>query len=178
MSAVAVGHPAPDFELMTAAGTRFRLSAQRGRPVVLYFYPEDETEGCTVENLEFTALMPEFQRLGVTVVGISPDTVEKHCKFWDKHDLGTTLVADPGREAIGAYGLWRRKKLFGHEYDGLVRTTFLIDAAGRIARVWPVTRIRGHAAQVLAAARALIDGEATAGGRRPARRTSPQAARR
>lgn len=158
MSPLAEGRLAPDFELMTAAGAPFRLSAHRGNPVVLYFYPEDETEGCTIENLEFTALIPDFERLGVKVVGISPDTVERHCRFRDRHGLGATLVADPGREAIGAYGLWRRKKLFGLEYDGLVRTTLLIDAAGRIARIWPVTRIKGHAAAVLEAARTLAAG--------------------
>lgn len=166
MSPLAAGRLAPDFELMTASGDLFRLSAQRGKPVVLYFYPEDETEGCTIENLEFTALVPEFERLGVTVVGISPDTVEKHCKFQDKHALRATLVADPERRAIGAYGLWRRKKLFGREYDGLVRTTVLIDAEGRIAHIWPVTRIKGHAAAVLEAARELAGGPMQAGGRK------------
>ena len=158
MAALSAGSLAPDFELVTDARKPFLLSQARGKPVVLFFYPEDETEGCTIENLEFTAQMPAFRRLGVKVIGISPDTVEKHCKFRDKHALRATLVADPERQAITAYGVWGPKKLFGHNYDGLIRTTFLIDADGRIARVWPVTRIKGHAEAVLEAARTLVKG--------------------
>lgn len=155
MTTIAVGDEAPDFELETDARETFRLSAQKGRPVVLFFYPEDDTEGCTIENLEFTQLKPEFDRLGVQLLGISPDTVEKHCAFRDKYELKVPLAADPDRKVIEAYGLWQRKKMFGNEYDGLVRTTFLIDAKGRIAGVWPVTRIKGHAAAALEAAREL-----------------------
>lgn len=155
MSTIATGDTAPDFELPTAAGTAFRLSSRRGRPVVLFFYPEDGTEGCTIENLEFSQLMPEFEALGVDVVGISPDTVEKHCRFRDKHGLGATLASDPGRDVIQAYGVWGRKKLYGREFDGLIRTTYLIDGAGKVAAVWVVRRIKGHAAAVLEAARAL-----------------------
>jgi peroxiredoxin Q/BCP len=156
MAALSAGTMAPDFELMTDALRPFRLSQVRGKPVVIFFYPEDETEGCTIENLEFTAQMPAFRRMGVKVLGISPDTVEKHCRFRDKHTLKATLAADPDRRAIEAYGVWGPKKLFGHNYDGLIRTTFLIDADGKIARVWPVTRIKGHAEAVLEATRALV----------------------
>lgn len=123
--------------------------------MVLFFYPEDGTEGCTIENLEFTLLAPAFIAAGTTVVGISPDTVEKHCQFRDRHALATTLVSDPGLKAIRAYGAWGPKKMFGHEYDGVIRTTFLIDATGRIAHIWKVTRIKGHAQTVLDATRAL-----------------------
>lgn len=156
MATIEVGSRAPDFALPTDDGSTFRLSEHRGRPVVLFFYPEDETEGCTIENLEFTSLAPEFARLGVTLVGISPDTVEKHCRFRDKHRLGARLAADPKLKVIKPYGLWQRKKLFGHEYDGLVRTTFLIDAKGCFAAIWKVTRIKGHAAIVLEATRELM----------------------
>ncbi len=164
MTTIAVGDRAPDFDLETDARENFRLSAHRGRPVVLFFYPEDDTEGCTIENLEFTQLKPEFDELGVQVLGISPDTVEKHCDFRDKYGLKVPLAADPDRKVIEAYGLWQRKKTFGNEYDGLVRTTVLIDAEGRIAGVWPVTRIKGHAAAALEAARALSSDGGAAGG--------------
>jgi thioredoxin-dependent peroxiredoxin len=143
MADIEVGRKAPDFALTTDASQTFRLSEHRGRPVVLFFYPENDTEGCTVENLEFSEHMPEFDRLGVSVVGISPDTVEKHCRFRDKYGLRATLAADPDRKVIRAYAIWGRKKLFGHEYDGVIRTTFLIGPDGKIARIWPVTRIRG-----------------------------------
>lgn len=153
MPVPSVGSMAPDFELPTADGTRFRLSAQRGHPVVLYFYPQDDTEGCTIENIAFSELRPEFEKLGVVVVGISPDTVDQHCAFRDKYRLGVILAADPTRQVVEAYGLWQQKKTFGREYVGLVRTSFLIDADGRISRIWEVRRVKGHAEEVLEAAR-------------------------
>jgi peroxiredoxin Q/BCP len=122
---------------------------------VLYFYAEDDTEGCTIENQAFSALLPEFARLGVTVVGISEDSIARHCRFRDKYGIATLLVADPGHEAIEAYGVWGPKVTFGHHFIGLIRSTFLIDAQGRIAEEWRVTRIKGHAEKVLEAARAL-----------------------
>ena len=156
MGSVAVARKAPDLELMTDANELFRLSAQRGHPVVLFFYPEDDTEGCTIENIEFTQRMPEFDRLGVKVVGISPDSVEKHCKFRDKHNLKALLAADVDRKVIHAYSVWGPKKLFGRAYDGVLRTTFLIGQDGKIANIWPVSRIKGHAEAALQAARALV----------------------
>ena len=155
MTHLSAGDMAPDFELPTDAGTTFRLSAHRGQPVVLFFYPEDNTEGCTIENIEFTCLSPDFERAGVAVLGISPDSVDRHCRFRDKHRLAIPLGADEQREAIDAYGVWGPKKLYGREFDGLIRSTFLIDPEGRIAQTWRVTRIKGHAAKVLDAARAL-----------------------
>lgn len=152
----AVGRKAPDFELQTAALVPFRLSDQKGHPVVLFFYPEDDTEGCTIENLEFTDEMPAFAALGVSVVGISPDTVEKHCRFRDKYRLQATLAADPTLKVTKRYGVWGPKKLFGRDYDGVIRTTFLIGADGKVKQVWKVTRIKGHAESVLAAARELV----------------------
>lgn len=156
MTSIAVGDIAPDFELETDAGVTFRLSSRRGKPVVLFFYPEDNTEGCTIENLEFTQAMPEFEALGIDIVGISPDTMEKHCRFRDKHGLTAPLAADPHRNVIDAYGVWGRKKLYGREFDGLIRTTFLIDGSGTVAAIWTVRRIKGHAAAVLETARALF----------------------
>jgi peroxiredoxin Q/BCP len=151
-----IGDAAPDFDLDTDKGVRFRLSAQRGSPVVLFFYPEDETDGCTIENIEFTEEMPDFEKLGVRVIGISPDSVEKHCRFRDKHALQVTLASDPEHEAIKAYDVWGPKTLFGHHYDGLIRTTFLVGADGKIAGTWLVTRVKGHAAEVLEATRSLV----------------------
>jgi peroxiredoxin Q/BCP len=151
------GRKAPDFELPAADGSRFRLSAERGHPVVLYFYAEDDTEGCTIENQAFSALLPQFAEIGVRVVGISADSVEKHCRFRDKYGLATTLLADPGHLAIDAYGVWGPKVTFGHHMVGLIRSSFLIDAAGKLAADWHVRRIRGHAEAVLAEARLLVE---------------------
>ena len=151
------GTAAPDFELETDNYERFRLSNHRGSPVVLYFYPQDDTEGCTLENIEFTDLMPEFRKLGVVVVGISPDSVDKHCSFRDKYNLGVVLAADPERKAIEAYGVWQLKKMFGVEFMGVKRVTVLVDAEGKVAEVFHATRIKGHAGKVLAAARALFE---------------------
>ena len=155
MPVPAVGSPAPDFELVTDAYEKFRLSRNLGRPVVLYFYPQDDTEGCTLENIEFTDLMPEFRKLKAAVVGISPDTVEKHCTFRDKYNLGVPLASDPEHAVIDAYGLWQLKKLWGVEYMGVKRATVVIDAAGKVADLLLATRIKGHAVKVLEAVRAL-----------------------
>ena len=151
----ALGAPAPDFELTTDAQETFRLSRHLGRTIVLYFYPQDDTEGCTLENIEFTELMPEFRKLKVVVVGISPDTVEKHCSFRDKYNLGVPLASDPDHAVIDAYGLWQLKKLWGTEYMGVKRATVIVDTEGNLAAVIPATRIKGHAAKVLESVRAM-----------------------
>lgn len=156
MTLVTVGAPAPDFELTTDTYQTFRLSEHRGRPVVIYFYPQDDTEGCTLENIEFTDQMPEFKRLGAVVVGISPDSVEKHCSFRDKYNLGVTLAADPERKAIEAYGVWQLKKMFGVEFMGVKRVTVLVGADGKVAGVFHASRIKGHAEKVLGATRELV----------------------
>ena len=151
----AIGAAAPDFELVTDAREKFRLSRHLGRPVVLYFYPQDHTEGCTLENIEFTALLPEFGRVNAVVVGISPDTVEKHCTFRDKYDLRVPLLSDPDHQVTDTYGLWQLKKMWGVEFMGVKRATVVIDADGRVADVIHATRIKGHAAKVLEAVRGL-----------------------
>jgi peroxiredoxin Q/BCP len=123
--------------------------------VVLYFYPKDDTSGCTAEAKDFTCLLDEFGRAGATVVGVSPDSVESHRKFKSKFDLGVRLVADEEKAAAHAYGVWAEKSLYGRKYMGVDRSTFLIDKAGRIARSWRKVRVPGHAEEVLEAVRAL-----------------------
>lgn len=155
MPVPALGALAPDFELTTDDRETFRLSRHRGRPVVLYFYPQDDTEGCTLENIEFTDLMPDFRELKTVVVGISPDSVDQHCSFRDKYNLGVPLGSDPDHTVIDAYGLWQLKKLWGVEYMGVKRATVVVDADGKVAGVIHATRIKGHAAKVLEAVRAI-----------------------
>lgn len=167
MPVPAIGAPAPDFELTTDAYEKFRLSRHLGRPVVLYFYPQDDTEGCTLENIEFTDLLPEFEKLGAVVVGISPDTVEKHCSFRDKYNLGISLASDPDHAVIDAYGLWQLKKLWGVEYMGVKRATVIVDADGKVAAVLYANRIKGHAAKVLDAVRVLAPAAPRKGTRVP-----------
>jgi peroxiredoxin Q/BCP len=155
MTVFPVGETAPDFSLPTDGGDVFTLSSKRGRPVVIYFYPQDMTEGCTIENQEFSALLPQFEAEGAVVVGISPDSIESHCRFRDRFSLGVVLLPDPDHAVIEAYGCWTLKKLYGREYMGVVRTSFVIGPDGRIAAVLPARRIKGHAAKVLEAVRAL-----------------------
>ncbi|MGV3651933.1 MAG: peroxiredoxin [Devosia sp.] len=155
MSMIAPGAVAPDFVLDADDGTRFRLSDQKGRPVVLAFYPQDDTEGCTVEMLEFSALADEFETAGCVVVGISPDRVDSHCAFRDKFALTIRLLADPDLVAIKAFDVWGEKQLYGRVYEGLIRTSVLVDPKGRVSAVARATRIKGHAAKMLAAVRAL-----------------------
>jgi thioredoxin-dependent peroxiredoxin len=150
-----LGATAPDFELLTDTYQKFRLSNHLGRPVVVYFYPQDDTEGCTLENIEFTDLMPEFAKLRAVVVGISPDTVEKHCTFRDKYNLGVPLASDPDHAVIEAYGMWQLKKLWGVEFMGVKRATIIVDARGHVADVIYANRIKGHAEKVLTSLRKL-----------------------
>lgn len=149
------GIPAPDFTLPTDGGGLLALSSLRGGKVVLYAYPQDDTTSCTNEALSFDALRDEFAAAGTTVIGISPDSVRRHDKFKQKYGLRLTLVSDEEKIAIGAYGLWVEKQMYGRRYMGVERSTFLIDAAGRIARVWAKVKVKGHAEAVLAAAREL-----------------------
>ncbi len=155
MADVAEGDKAPDFNLEADDGSRFKLSGMKGKKVVVYFYPKDDTSGCTLEAIDFTKAGPAFAKAGVTVVGISPDTTESHCSFRDKHKLGVKLVADPDHKAIDAYGLWVEKSMYGRKYMGVERATFLVGADGKIAQRWRNVKIPGHAEEVLAAAEAL-----------------------
>ncbi|KKC38743.1 hypothetical protein WH87_07435 [Devosia epidermidihirudinis] len=145
------GDLAPDFSLPLDDGTTFQLSAHRGQPVVLFFYPQDDSGGCTDENREFSERASQFQALGAKLVGISPDSIETHQKFRAKHGLALPLAADPDHLAIEPFGIWKLKKLYGREFMGLIRTSFIIDADGRIARIIKATRILGHAQKMLEA---------------------------
>lgn len=122
--------------------------------MVIFFYPEDDTEGCTIENVEFSDLVPQFAAARTVVVGVSPDTIEKHCSFRDKHGLAVPLLADPERKVISAYGLWQLKKMFGVEFMGVKRATVIVSPDGEVAELIHATRIKGHAEKVLAAVQA------------------------
>ena len=148
--------PAPDFSLPATGGNTVTLSALHGRKVVLYFYPKDNTPGCTVEAQEFSALKGQFEKLNAVVLGVSPDSLKSHRNFADKHDLQVELISDPGHEALKHFGAWRLKKNYGKEYMGVARSTFLIDPSGTIRRTWPTVKAAGHAAEVLAVLQELV----------------------
>jgi thioredoxin-dependent peroxiredoxin len=155
MTILDIGSPPPDFTLPRDGGGTITLSGLRGKPVILYFYPKDDTSGCTQEAIEFSGLRPQFEKLGATVIGMSPDPVKKHDKFKTKHDLKVDLVADEDKAIIEAYGLWVEKSMYGRKYMGVERTTYLIDSAGKIAKIWNKVKVPGHAAEVLEATKAL-----------------------
>jgi peroxiredoxin Q/BCP len=150
--ALEIGASAPDFDLPTDGGNRFRLSDHKGKRVIVYFYPKDDTSGCTKEAQEFTALAADFAAKGVTVVGISPDSPKSHDKFRAKYELAITLASDEDTAVATSYGVWVEKSMYGRKYMGIERSTFLIDADGKIAGVWSKVKVPGHAAAVLAAA--------------------------
>ncbi len=152
------GKKAPAFTLASDGDERIRLSALKGSPVVLFFYPKDNTPGCTLEAQEFRDFYSKFKKLGVRVFGISPDSVASHCKFVDKQSLNFPLLSDPEHTMIEKYGLWVEKKLYGRVYWGVQRATLLIDSNGKVAAGWPKVKPKGHAAEVLEAARALVKG--------------------
>lgn len=150
------GQPAPDFTLPDDRGGSFRLGAHKGHPVVVEFYCEDDSEGCAIENREFSDLVPQFEELGVPVVAISPQAVESHRKFSAKHGFRQPLLADTDLAANKAYDVWQQKKLWGREYMGAIRVTYVIDAKGRVASVLKASRIKGHAQAVLDAVKGLV----------------------
>ncbi|MEP7455195.1 peroxiredoxin [Phyllobacterium sp. SB3] len=156
MTILEIGSNAPDFTLPKDGGGTITLSALRSGPVVLYFYPKDDTSGCTQEAIEFSGLKPQFEKLGAKVIGMSPDPVKKHDKFIAKHDLKVDLVADEDKKIVEAYGLWVEKSMYGRKYMGVERTTFLIGADGKIAKIWNKVKVPGHAAEVLEETKALI----------------------
>ena len=149
------GDKAPDFELPAESGATVELLRLKGKPVVLYFYPKDDTAGCTVEAKDFTRLASDFRKAGVEVIGVSPDTVASHARFRKKYDLAVTLAVDADKTVANAYGVWFEKSMYGRRYMGVERSTFLIDGKGRIARSWRKVKVAGHADEVLEAARAL-----------------------
>ena len=149
------GDQAPDFTLPVEDGANLSLSALNGSPVVVYFYPKDDTSGCTTEAIDFTERLPKFNEFEARIIGISPDSVEKHIKFITKYKLGITLAADEEKSVAERYGVWAEKKMYGSTYMGIVRTTFLIAPSGQIAKIWHKVRVKGHAEAVLEALREL-----------------------
>jgi peroxiredoxin Q/BCP len=149
------GDKAPAFVLPREGGEIVKLADFKGRIVVVYFYPKDDTEGCTKEAIGFSTALAAFHEVGTEVIGISPDSVKSHGKFRDKHDLKIVLLADVERKAIEAYGVWGEKTMYGRTFMGVIRSTFLIGRDGRIARAWRGVRVPGHVEEVLAAVREL-----------------------
>ena len=146
----------PDIAMESPDGGTVRPSDFRGQPAVIWFYPKDNTPGCTTEAKDFTALVREFEKAGVALLGVSKDSAAKHRNLTEKHGLTVPLATDPGEGGLSdALGIWTEKQLYGKKFIGMVRTTYLIDAEGRIARVWNKVKVNGHAAEVLEAAKAL-----------------------
>jgi peroxiredoxin Q/BCP len=152
---IAAGASAPDFTLPRDGGGSVTLSSFRPGKVVLYFYPKDDTPGCTLEAQDFSARMADFAAAGTTVIGVSKDSVKAHDKFCKKHGLSVILASDETGHTCEDYGVWVEKSMYGKTYMGVERTTFLIDSTGHIARIWPKVSVKGHADEVLAAAQAL-----------------------
>lgn len=152
---VSVGDVAPDFSSPGDGGSTVALSALRGKIVALYFYPKDDTSGCTREAIDFTALSEAFAAAGAVVIGMSKDSVASHDRFKSKHGLGVLLASDADGDVAERYGVWVQKSMYGRTYMGLERATFLIGRDGRIAQIWRKVKVPGHAEAVLAAARAL-----------------------
>lgn len=155
MTKFAPGTPAPDFDLPADPGDRLRLSDLRGQNVVLYFYPRDDTSGCTKEAIGFTEKAEEFAAANTRVVGVSKDTLTKHEKFRAKYKLGVTLVSDAESDLCERYGVWVAKSMYGKSFMGIERSTFLIDAEGKIVQDWRKVKVAGHVQAVLEAAQAL-----------------------
>lgn len=152
----ALGDLLPDLALTSSDGSALHLSAFKGQKLVLFFYPKDDTPGCTTENIDFSALAPEFAKAGTALLGISKDPPKKHLKFIEKHSLTAPLASDAETGGLSdALGFWTEKSMYGRSYMGMVRSTVLVGADGRIAQVWSPVKVKGHAAQVLEAAQAL-----------------------
>ena len=149
------GDPAPAFSLPATGGRTIDIAALKGRKVVLYFYPKDDTSGCTLEAQAFNRLKGAFEAAGAQVIGISPDGLKSHDKFRAKYGLDLTLASDEAKAMLEAYGVWAEKSLYGRKYMGVERTTVLVDRDGRVAKVWSKVKVPGHAEEVLEAAQAL-----------------------
>jgi thioredoxin-dependent peroxiredoxin len=150
-----VGVRPPDFDLPATSGKTVRLSALKGQKIVLYFYPKDDTTGCTAEAIAFNGLKEKFRQARTQIIGVSPDSLASHVKFARKHKLDLELASDESKAMLQAYGVWVEKSMYGRKYMGVERTTLLIDVDGIIARVWRKVKPPGHAEEVLKAAQAL-----------------------
>lgn len=155
MSTPKEGSKAPEIDLPTDNGGNFRLSDMKGETVLVYFYPKDDTPGCTAQACSFNDNLKSLERLGVAVVGISKDSVKKHDKFKAKYDLQFPLASDEEGDVCERYGVWVEKSMYGRNYMGIERTSFLIDADGKIAKIWPKVKVDGHTEEVLAAIKEL-----------------------
>lgn len=151
----AVGTIAPDFTLPTDDGSTLTLKSLRGRAVVLYFYPKDDTSSCTIEACEFRDAFPDFDSANAVILGVSPDPIMSHVKFKTKYDLPFTLLADTEKDVVTRYDVWKEKSMYGRKYMGVMRTTFVIDAKGKIRKIFTDVKSTGHAAEVMAAIQAL-----------------------
>ena len=152
---IEVGKKAPAFTLTADDGKKMKLSDLKGSPVVLYFYPKDDTPGCTKEACAFRDRQADMEQLGAKVLGVSPDTVESHVKFRDKFDLNFPLLADPDHAVAEKYGAWREKNMYGKKSMGVQRSTYLIDADGKVAKVWQRVQVDGHDDAVIEALKTL-----------------------
>lgn len=154
MNELKIGASAPGFTLATDTIGDIKLSDYKGQKVILFFYPKDDTPGCTIESNEFSALNDEFKAQNCVVIGVSPDGVESHAKFRNKYGLEVILASDESHEMLATYGVWQEKKNFGKEYMGIVRTTYLIDENAVITQIWHKVKVEGHVQTVLDATRA------------------------
>lgn len=150
MASLNVGDKAPDFKLPSGTGESVSLKDYKGKKVVLYFYPKDDTPGCTKEACSFRDNISILQRKGAVVIGVSPDSVESHKKFAEKFHLPFTLVSDEAKDVIKKYGVWKQKSMYGRTYMGIERTTFVIDEKGIISRIFPKVKVDGHTEEILA----------------------------
>jgi len=148
MNKIQTEKPAPEFCLPDKDKNSICLKDYRGKWVVLYFYPKDNTSGCTIEAIDFTNLIGEFEKKNAVVIGISPDSPESHCRFTDKHNLNLTLLSDKEHSVIEKYGAWVLKKMYGREYYGVQRSTFIIDSDGKVVFMWPKVKVKGHVQEV------------------------------
>lgn len=155
MTDLAIGDKAPDFTLPRNGGGEINLASLQGKAVVLYFYPKDDTSGCTVQALDFSAMGADFEAANSVVIGISPDSVKSHDKFAAKHALTVMLASDEEKTVLETYGVWKEKSMYGKKYMGVERTTYLIAPDGKIAKIWNKVKPAGHAQIVLEAIRAL-----------------------
>jgi peroxiredoxin Q/BCP len=142
------GNAAPQFCLPDKDNRKVCLKDFKGKWVVLYFYPKDNTSGCTMEATYFSQAKTQFTKLGAVILAVSPDSLESHCKFADKHELTITLLSDPEHKVLEGYGAWQKKSMYGRQFWGVVRSTFLIDPKGKIRQVWPKVKVAGHVEEV------------------------------
>lgn len=149
MNILRINDPAPDFNLKNAEGNTFTLGQFRGKPLVLYFYPKDDTPGCTKEACSFRDDYREYTQNGIVIIGISADSPESHRRFAEKYDLPFILLSDPEKHVLKAYGAWGEKSMYGKRYMGVIRKTFLIDKDGIIVKIYPKVRVNGHSGEIL-----------------------------